>query len=118
MKERKRRDSRGSPGSSAGDTATSGQSRFPEGGKEITGTVAALRLDAVLALGFNLSRSRAVLLVKGGLVEVNQRPVENPAYRLDQGDLVSVQGRGRLELAALTGESRKGRQRVKLYKFT
>ena len=75
MKERKRRDSRGSPGSSAGDTATSGQSRFLEGGKEITGTVAALRLDAVLALGFNLSRSRAVLLVKGS-VEVNQRPVK------------------------------------------
>lgn len=85
--------------------------------KEITGTVAALRLDAVVALGFSLSRSRAVLLIKGGLVEVNGRPVETPAQRLKPGDLISVRGRGRLELAALEGESRKGRSRVKLNKF-
>ncbi|HHW74058.1 MAG TPA: hypothetical protein GX744_02245 [Firmicutes bacterium] len=86
--------------------------------KEIAGTVAALRLDAVMALGFNLSRSRAVLLIKGGLAEVNGHRVETPGYRLKQGDLVSLQRRGSLELAALEGKSRKGRCRVKLYKFT
>lgn len=112
MMERKKTNGRFNPAVS-GDAAASGQRA-----KEVTGTVAALRLDAVLALGFNLSRSRAVLLVKGGLVEVNGRQVETPACRLKQGDLVSVQGRGRLEIAALAGESRKGRQRIKLYKFT
>lgn len=86
--------------------------------KEIRGTVAALRLDAVLALGLNLSRSRAVLLVKGGLVEVNGRLVETPARKLKLGDLVTVERRGRLEIAALEGESRKGRSRVKLNKLT
>lgn len=35
---------------------------------KISGTVAALRLDAVLALGFGISRARAVILIKGGLV--------------------------------------------------
>lgn len=115
--ERKKRDGHVNP-AACGDAAVSGQDRLPESRKEVTGTVAALRLDAVLALGFSLSRSRAVLLVKGGLVEVNRRPVETPACRLGQGDLVSVRGRGRLEIAALAGESRKGRQRIKLYKFT
>lgn len=86
-------------------------------GKEIAGTVATLRLDAVMALGFSLSRSRAVLLIKGGLVGVNGSSVETPAHRLKEGDLISVEKRGRLELAALEGESRKGRCRVKLYKF-
>lgn len=106
-------------GSEAGPgAAASGHPDLPPGGgKEISGTVAALRLDAVLALGFSLSRARAVILVKGGLVQVNRRPVETPSSRLNQGDLISVRGRGSLELTALTGESRKGRQGLKLKKF-
>ncbi|NLA27751.1 MAG: hypothetical protein GX878_10205 [Firmicutes bacterium] len=86
-------------------------------GKEIKGTVAALRLDAVLALGFGLSRSRAVALIKGGLVQVKGRPVETPSRRLNEGDLISLSGRGSLEITALTGESRKGRQCLILKKF-
>lgn len=85
--------------------------------KEIKGTVAALRLDAVLALGFGISRSRAVILVKGGLVQVNGKPVEAPARRVQQGDLIAIRGRGHIEIAALTGESRKGRQGLNLKKY-
>lgn len=87
------------------------------GVKEISGTVATLRLDAVLALGFGLSRARAVALIKGGLIRVNGRPVDTPSCRVNQGDLISFSGRGDLELSALTGESRKGRQCLKLKKF-
>jgi len=83
----------------------------------ISGTVAALRLDAVLALGFGISRSRAVLLIKGGLVQVNRRPVETPSCRLNPGDLIAVRGRGSVELAAVTGQSRKGRLNLILNKF-
>lgn len=108
--------SRGSGGSGGGAPLSGGEGP-PNNAKEIAGTVAALRLDAVLALGFGLSRSRAVLLIKGGLVGVNGRPVEAPSRKLKEGDRLSVEGRGSLEIAALTGESRKGRQRIKLYKF-
>ena len=87
-------------------------------GKEITGTVAGLRLDAVLALGFGLSRSRAVLLIKGALVKVNWRPVDTPSYQLREGDLISLQGRGRLELLSVAGETRKGRLRLILKKYS
>ncbi len=87
------------------------------GGREIRGTVAALRLDAVMALGFGLSRSRAVLLIKGGLQQVNGKLVESPSCRLNPGDSVAVEGRGRVELAAVTGQSRKGRVGVILKKF-
>lgn len=109
----------GAEAGSGSATAASGQPDHSVAAvvKEISGTVAALRLDAVMALGFGLSRARAVLLVKGGLVQVNRRPVETPSYRLNQGDLISVRGRGSLELTALTGESRKGRQGLKLKKF-
>ena len=87
-------------------------------GKEISGTVTGLRLDAVMALGFGISRSRAVLLIKGGLVKVNWRPVDTPAYQLREGDLISLQGRGRLELLAVAGETRKGRLRLNLKKYS
>lgn len=86
----------------------------PGGGKEISGTVAGLRLDALLALGFGLSRSRAALLVKGGLVKINFRQVDSPARQLKVGDQVSLRGRGRLILEAVEGETRKGRLRLKL----
>ncbi len=85
--------------------------------KEITGTVASLRLDALLSLGFGLSRSRAALLIKGGLVRVNWRPVSSPACQLHEGDLLALQGRGRVELVSVQGETRKGRLRLRLKKF-
>ena len=85
--------------------------------KEISGTVATLRLDAVLALGYGLSRSRAVLLVKGGLVQLNGRSVESPSCKVNEGDLIALQGRGSLEIAGLTGKSRKGRTGLNLKKF-
>ncbi|MEW5785899.1 MAG: YlmH/Sll1252 family protein [Bacillota bacterium] len=89
-----------------------------EEGKAISGTVASMRLDAVLAIGFGLSRSRVVLLIKGGLVKVNWRFVDSPAFHLQEGDLVSLQGRGRLEIEAVTGETRKGRMRLALKKYS
>lgn len=85
--------------------------------KEISGTVASLRLDSVLALGFGLSRSRAALLVKGGLTKVNWRPVDSPAQALRPGDVITLSGRGRLEVASLEGETRKGRLRITVKKF-
>jgi RNA-binding protein YlmH len=86
-------------------------------GKEIGGTVPSLRLDAVLALGFGISRSRVVLLVKAGLAKVNWRPQTAASFQLREGDLVSLQGRGRLKVLAVQGETRKGRIRLILKKF-
>ncbi len=87
-------------------------------GKEISGTVASVRLDAVISIGFGLSRSRAAILIKGGLSKVNWRSVESPAHQLQEGDIISLQGRGRLELLSLEGETRKGRKRLRLKKIS
>lgn len=86
-------------------------------GREIKGTVASLRVDAVLSLGFGISRSRVVLLVKGGVVQVNWRPIYSPSIQLKEGDQVSLKGRGRLKIYAVEGETRKGRIHLKLKKY-
>lgn len=87
-------------------------------GKEIKGTVASLRVDAVLALGFGMSRSKVVTLVKGGLVRVNWRPVNSPALNLREGDQLSLKGRGRVRISEVGGETRKGRMHVRLKKYS
>ncbi|HED24564.1 MAG TPA: RNA-binding protein [Firmicutes bacterium] len=87
-------------------------------GKEIRGTVASLRADAVLALGFGLSRSRVTLLIKGGLVRVNWRPVYSPSMQLKEGDQLSLKGKGRLLLEKVEGETRRGRLHLSLKRYS
>lgn len=87
-------------------------------GKEVKGTVASLRVDAVLSLGFAVPRSRIVLMIKAGLVKVNFRPVSSAAYQLKEGDQISLRGRGRLLVASVEGKTRKGRTSLKLIKYS
>lgn len=108
----------------AGSVALSSEIVEPENlplprddGRTIRGTVASLRVDAVLSLGFGISRSRVVLLVKGGLVRVNWRPISSPSHQLNEGDQVSLRGRGRILVESVEGETRKGRMRLNLKKY-
>ena len=87
-------------------------------GKSIGGTVASLRLDAIISLGFGVSRSRVVLMIKGGAVSVNWKPVSSPSIQLNEGDQVSLKGRGRLLVESVEGETRKGRIRLRLKKYS
>ncbi len=87
-------------------------------GKEIKGTVASLRIDSVLSLGFGVPRSRVVLLVKNGLTRVNWRAITSPSFILKEGDQISLKGKGRLVITSVEGETRKGRTRLKLKKYS
>ena len=80
--------------------------------KEITGTVASVRLDRLLALAFGASRSSLTGLIEGGKVFVNGRLVTSNGYEPKEGDLVSVRGMGRFRYAGGGGQSRKGREYV------
>ncbi len=82
--------------------------------KEIRGTVASMRVDAVAGLGFALSRSRIAPLIKGEQVKVNYQVIRQPAKSVKAGDLISLAGRGRLEIREILGESKKGRIRLLL----
>ncbi|HBL35283.1 MAG TPA: photosystem II S4 domain protein [Firmicutes bacterium] len=82
--------------------------------KEIKSTVASLRLDAVAGIGYGVSRSRMAREIKMAKVKVNWRPVTDPDYKVDVGDVLSMRGRGRVVVAELGGETKKGRLVVKL----
>ena len=79
---------------------------------EIFGTVASLRLDAIVTMGARMSRSKASALIEGEMVNVNWQAVTNPARTVSEGDVISVRGFGRIRIGEVFGESKKGRIKV------
>lgn len=86
--------------------------------KEIRGTVASMRLDAVSGLGFGLSRSKIAPLIRGEQVKINHQVVKQPSKTVQAGDLISLAGRGRIEVVEELGKSRKGRIHLLVHRIT
>lgn len=89
----------------------------PERTKEIKGTVASLRLDAVAAEGYGTSRSKMVREIKGERVKLNWKQVSNPALAVSEGDVLSIRGRGRVVVSQVGGTTRKGRTSIVLHRY-
>ena len=81
-----------------------------------TGAVSALRLDAVLAEIFKISRSKAAALIQKGFAKINWKVVEQPSYECCISDTISLRGFGRAKLEALSGQTRKGKWRIQYRK--
>ncbi len=85
--------------------------------KEIRSTVASMRLDSVASSGFRTSRSRIAADIAAEKVKVNWQPAKNGAQLLKEGDVISMRGRGRVEVAAITGTTKKGRLGILLKRY-
>ena len=85
--------------------------------KIISATVADLRLDAVAAAGYGVSRSRMADEIKGLNVKVNWKEVKKPAQAVEMGDVISFRGRGRVEIDEIRGTTKKGRISVTLKRY-
>jgi len=85
--------------------------------KEIRTTVASMRLDAIVSSGFGISRTKAAEAINGERVQINWQSAKGPAQIVQAGDVISLRGRGRMEVAAVTGQSRKGRTGVLLKRY-
>ncbi|MCD7763459.1 MAG: YlmH/Sll1252 family protein [Lachnospiraceae bacterium] len=77
--------------------------------RSLSGSIASVRLDAVMALGFGASRSSLLSLIGGGSVFVNGKLITSNAYVLKEGDIVSARGLGRFRYLGTGGQTRKGR---------
>lgn len=80
-------------------------------------TVSSLRLDAVVASGLSLSRTRAAALIATGLVKLRHTQQRQGDARVDLGDMISIRGYGRLRLAQVGQETRKGRLPIVVERF-
>jgi len=85
--------------------------KAPEWQEEM-GFVSSLRFDTVVSEVLGMSRQKAQSLIKQGESKVNYKIVEDPSYLLEEGDMLSLRGTGRIKLIALLGSTK--RDRIKL----
>ena len=85
--------------------------------KTVRDTVSTLRLDAVTASGFSMSRTKAQELIASGRVQLNHRETLKSDAPVAEGDVVSARGLGKFEIAEVGGQSRKGRTGVTLRRY-
>ena len=85
--------------------------------KVVHDTVAALRLDAVLASGFSIARGKAADLISAGRVSVNHRECVKGDKAVAEGDVLTCRGLGKCVLTAVGGQSRKGRVMIEIERY-
>ena len=88
-----------------------------ERSKDISATVASLRIDSVAAAGFGISRSRAASDIEADKLKLNWQQVKNAAQAVKEGDIISLRGRGRLEISEVRGQTKKGRIGISLTRY-
>ncbi len=80
-----------------------------EAGERVVVNIPSLRLDAVLAQTLRLSRAKAQILIRGGAVSRNWQQTDRTDMEVEEGDVLSVRGQGRVRVLRVAGQSRKGR---------
>jgi len=78
---------------------------------------ASLRLDAVLAAAFGLSRGDAAGLVKSGKAQINWREENSPAKLVKPGDMLTFRRFGRIRVMDIAGKSKKDRVIIEIQRF-
>ena len=77
--------------------------------KEVKDTVSSLRLDAVVASAFSMSRGNAAEHISAGNVYVNDMLTTKTDFKVSEGSKIKVHRRGRAILKEIGGLSRKDR---------
>lgn len=85
--------------------------------RTIRDTVATPRLDAVLAAGFSLSRSKAAAYIAAGKAAVNHRECLKGDKLVAEGDVLTCRGLGKCVVKEVPGQSKKGRTMLVLERY-
>lgn len=85
--------------------------------RDVGFTVKTARLDAVAAGLFSISRTECAKFIAAGEVSLNYEPCLRPDAAVKEGDVLSLRGRGKGEVAAFGSLSRKGRLFVEAKRY-
>ena len=85
--------------------------------KVIRDTVSSLRLDAVAATAFSMSRGRAAELIAAGKVNLDHVPCLKGDKPVAEGAVITARGFGKAKLAQVGGLSKKGRIGITVERF-
>ena len=87
-------------------------------GQAFSAAISSMRLDAVLAAAYKLSRSEAAEAIRSGLVKVDHLPCTQTDARVEEGALLSLRGKGRVRLVSMLGTTRKQRISVSFFRYS
>lgn len=79
--------------------------------------ISSFRLDSIISAAFKLSRNESLEVIKSGLIKINHEKIDKASKEVDEGDLISVRGKGRVILFKINGQSKKGRYNIVLRKL-
>lgn len=82
--------------------------------ERISVQVQSMRVDAVLAKAYNLSREKSLALFHAGKVYVNGRLCENNSRLLKSGETVNARGFGKFQVSGEPRQTRKGKLAVEV----
>lgn len=85
--------------------------------KTIRDTVSSLRLDAVTASAFSISRGKAAELIAAGRVSLDHTPCLKPDKPVGAGCTISIRGAGKARLSDVGGLTKKGRTGIVIERF-
>ena len=85
--------------------------------KVIRDTVSSLRLDAVAATAFSMSRGRAAELIAAGRVNLDHVPCLKGDKLVGEGAVITARGLGKARLVQVGGLSKKGRTGITVERY-
>lgn len=85
--------------------------------KIIRDTVSSLRLDAVAATAFSMSRGHAAELIAAGRVSLDHVPCLKGDKLVEEGAVITARGLGKARLTQVGGLSKKGRTGITVERF-
>ncbi|WP_342532203.1 RNA-binding protein [Lysinibacillus sp. FSL R5-0849] len=77
-------------------------------------TVTSMRLDVIIATVLKVSRQKAQALITGKKVRVNWTERDAVAFELQEGDILSIRGSGRLKIIMTEGRTKKDKIRLQV----
>ncbi len=85
--------------------------------KVLHDTLASVRLDAVISAGYRISRSAACDYIRSGRAFINGIPCTKSDKAIAEDDKISVRGLGKIKLALINGQTKKGRISVEIHRY-
>ena len=85
--------------------------------KTVRDTVSSLRLDGIVSSGFSISRGKAADYIAAGKAELNYLPCAKGDKSVQEGDLISIRGLGKIRLETVGGSTKKGRISIEISRF-
>ena len=85
--------------------------------KEMIYSVSSMRVDNIVSAVTGLSREKSKELILSGLVSVNHFSCSKISRTINEGDKLTVRGKGKYEICGVLGNTKKHRIRISIIHY-